>query len=71
MPREEQTVYTKIVEIREKHARELNLPPNTILNKQHIVDIAYNIHQVKHIHFTPVVPQNRQKMIISEILALA
>jgi len=53
--------YEKAVDIREEIAEELNVPPNTVLTKQDLADIAYDPLRVKMIQFNKRVPETARR----------
>ncbi len=68
MRRAEKNRYEKVVEIREAHAKALNLPPNTVLTKRDIASIARNPESVKKLRFDRKIPAQVRSRIINEVL---
>jgi len=56
--------YERAVEIREEFARQMNVPPNLVLTKQDLADIAYDPAAVKRVRFNKRVTEKTRMELI-------
>ncbi|MDC7224291.1 MAG: ribonuclease D [Spirochaetales bacterium] len=69
MNRERKEKYARLVDIREAFARELNVPPNTVLTKQDLVDITYETLAVRRVRFNRRIGDGQRRGIVEKILS--
>ena len=62
--------YGRIVEVREKHAKEINVPPNTVLTKQDLADVAYDLGRIRMVQFNRRIKADRRTSIVKDVLGL-
>jgi ribonuclease D len=62
--------YGKIVEVRDKHAKIVNVPPNTVLTKGDLVEVTYDLNRIRLVRFNKRIQNDRRELIIGDILAL-
>jgi len=70
MSRAKKDKYTKIVELREVCAKKLNVPANTVLTKQNLVDVTENSENIRRIRFHQKVPREMREGLIEDVLKL-
>ncbi|RKX89434.1 MAG: hypothetical protein DRZ90_17170 [Spirochaetes bacterium] len=70
MSRAKKDKYTKIVELREACAKELNVPANTVLTKQDLVDVTENSENIRRVRFHQKVSRGMMEGLIEDILKL-
>ena len=69
MSRSQKEKYARLVDLREKFAKMLNVPPNTVLTKQDLSDITKNTGSVKSIRFNRRIKEGPRKEFVEEILS--
>ena len=62
--------YTKIVELREACAKELNVPANMILTKQDLVSVTEDTGRIRSIRFHRVVPRDMREKLADDVLKI-
>lgn len=67
---DEQTLSKKIFEIREKYAKEINWPPNNLLEKQDLINISKNINAIENVNLKKRIDKELWSRFKSEILQL-
>lgn len=70
MNRQVKRRYESIADVRDRHAREINVPPNTVLTKQDMTDVAYDLNRIKSVRFNRRVKDDRRKRVVKDILEL-
>jgi len=70
MSRGRKEKYTKIAELRDACARELNLPANTILTKQDLVSVTEDSQNIRRVRFHQRVPGGMREKLIEDVLKL-
>ena len=60
--------FIDIVDVREKYAKKLNIPPNTLLSNQDIAKLAKNIKLIGTLEIYKKMKQQEKNQFISEIL---
>jgi len=70
MSRMKKDKYTKIVELREACARELNLPANTVLTKQDLVAVTEDSESIRRVRFHQKVPRGMRDKLIEDVLKI-
>jgi len=70
MSRMKKDKYTKIVELREACAKELNLPANTVLTKQDLVAVTEDSESIRRVRFHQKVPRGMRDKLIEDVLKI-
>ena len=70
MSRVKKDKYTRIAELRDACARELNLPANTVLTKQDLVSVTEDSQNIRRVRFHQKVPRSMREKLIEDVLKL-
>ncbi len=68
MSKKAKEAYARAVDIREEIAKEVNCPPNTVLTKQDLADIAYDRGAIQRIRFNKRLPESARNKLRERIL---
>jgi len=70
MSRAKKEKYTKIAELRDVCARELNVPANTVLTKQDLVSVTEDSQNIRRVRFHQKVPRGMREELIEDVLKI-